>query len=264
MRVPLYVWPLGAALLGSLAALVHYQGRAREAETRAQTLGRQLSEVRFEAKQAKEQWAALQSKAAELDSQLGAAKTRSTASETRSTQLTRELGTIKRRLTEREQREIALLGELDTLRQKVAAGTPAPSAPPQHAPGPTQPAPEPPADLAAYHQRITALEAQLTGLLTRALATPVNTEPPPGTDTPRPASPGRQVVKVGPSEAFVIVDYGSADGAKIGDDLTLIRGTQEVGRVQITDARPHFSLAHPRPAARKGQLQPGDTVILVP
>lgn len=116
------------------------------------------------------------------------------------------------------------------------------------------------ADLDSYRERIAALETQLTEMLTRALAEPAAT--PPAAPVTPPAEPGYRVVRVGPQDAFVIVDYGRDEGATIGDELTLRRGTTVVARVQISDARAKFSVAQVLPAALKRQLQPGDFVLI--
>jgi hypothetical protein len=71
-----------------------------------------------------------------------------------------------------------------------------------------------------------------------------------------------QVVRVGPRDAFVVLDFGAAHGARPGQILSLWRGTSELARVQISDARPRFSLAQVLSATLKGQLQTGDLVLL--
>lgn len=123
-------------------------------------------------------------------------------------------------------------------------------------------------DIAAYRERIADLEAQLTELLTRALSEPASDaaldpaasseSAPTAQTTPSP----HQVVRVGPHDAFVVVDFGRDEGAEIGDELTLYRGTVVVARVQISDARAKFSVAQVLPAALKRQLQPGDFVLI--
>jgi len=67
---------------------------------------------------------------------------------------------------------------------------------------------------------------------------------------------------VRPRNAFAVPDYGAAHGARPGHILSLWRGTSEVARVQISDARLRFSLAEVRFATLKGQLQTGDLIIL--
>ncbi len=225
LRVFASLITLLAAGLG--AAL--WQERAARAELAAQAtrLSRQLADLRYEAKQAARQAETFGRQAVALDVQLGSAKTRTTATESRQLQLTREL-------SQREEREVALLSELATLRQKLD---------------------EPAADAILRQNRIAALEQQLSQLLTRALAGPAG---PAAEEPPAPY----QVVRVGPADAFVVLDYGAAQGARPGDILSLWRGTSPLARVQISEVRPGFSLAQVLPADLKGQLQTGDLVVL--
>lgn len=269
-------------LLGTLAVLivagaigtVHFQRQAAQHAARADVLQRDLAQARTETMQERERAQKLSVKATELDIQLGKAKTRTTATDTKNSQLSRELNAAKSSLTERQQREIALIAEIESLRQKIQAAvadSPAASAlPPSSATVTSAPSAETTTtastssvDVAAYRERISALEAQLTELLARALAEPVTPPTPPTELTPTAQSdPVHQVVRVGPRDAFVIVDYGRDEGAEIGDELTLYRGTAVVARVQISDARAKFSVAQVLPAALKRQLQPGDFVLI--
>lgn len=258
------------ALAGAGAAGFFYFAGEKQLARIAQ-LERELKARDSEATALRDANAKLLTKAAELDTQLGHAKTRSTASETKTVQLARELTATKSTLTERQQREVALMSEIEALRQKIKAAESAPVAvvpvPPVGAPAsmPTTLAPavvSPPAvseeDLAAYERRIIALERQLTELLARALA-----ESPEPTPAPAPAEPvGHRVVRVGAQEAFVVLDYGAEQGAAVGDEATVARGTSVIARVQISDVRPRFSIAQVLPSARKGQLQAGDIVLL--
>ena len=50
-------------------------------------------------------------------------------------------------------------------------------------------------------------------------------------------------------------------GAWPNDIIHLRRGTSGLAQVQISDARPRFSLAQVLPATLKGQLQTGDLVV---
>ncbi|MDP2138515.1 MAG: hypothetical protein Q8J74_11755, partial [Candidatus Didemnitutus sp.] len=118
----------------------------------------------------------------------------------------------------------------------------------------------PPDDLGSFTGRIAALEAQLTDMLTRALAEPVPTALPAEPVPPAPAA--HQVVRVGVKEAFVVLDYGSEHGAVIGEIVSLVRGTSALARVQISDVRPRFSIAQVLPQMRNGQLQTGDIVVI--
>lgn len=262
------------ALVGLLALATHSFRTAHQAGSEAAALALQLNETRAELTRAKARAELLAAKAAELDNELGSAKTRTTATETKSSQINRELSVVKETLAERQQREVALLAEIESLRQQARATevasvlVPVASAPQPKAlePGTTYPLPAmeaesaPPVDFSSFTNRIAALEAQLTEMLTRALAVPVETGVPAGPAPPAPVV--HQVVRVGAKEAFVVLDYGSEHGATIGEFASLSRGTSELARVQISDVRPRFSIAQVLPQMRNGQLQAGDIVVI--
>lgn len=289
-------------LIGLLIALValagggalYFQRLSTQHAARIAALESDLGRARSEATRERERADKLTTKATELDAQLGNAKTRTTATESKNSQLSRDLHAAKSSLSERQQREIALLTEIEALRQQIkfapeTSGLPASTATinspasatsvttvAASAPLITTAAPPPssatitsepltsagrPAesDNEANRERIAVLEAQLTDLLTRALAEPL---PPPAAPAPSRTPSPYQVVRVGPADAFVVVDFGTSHGASLGDELVLCRGTSVIARVQISDARAKFSIAQVLPAALKGQLQPGDFVLI--
>lgn len=259
---------LGALSFGLAATAVSlFIARRDNAELTAQVtrLTRQNADLRYEVKQASQQATDVGQRAVELDSQLGTTKARTTATEAKSVQLTRELTETKTRLTEREQREVALMAELADLRQKAATG----SRPDEPVVLPTlmlaaspAPRPAPAVDAGPYRERIAQLEAQLTQLLTRALAEPAAAAEP--ERAPAPAPVQYQVVRVGAASTFVVVDYGAEQGARPQAIIRLRRGTSELAQVQISDVRPRFSLAQVLPDTLKGQLQTGDIVVFNP
>lgn len=264
------VFALLAVVASSIAVYYGHQAQSRAA--RIAELERDAAASRADAAKARETAAMFQTKAAELDAQLGNVKTRATAVETKSAQLNRELASTKSSLTERQQREVTLLAEIEVLRQKIqAAGAPATAATiipistaTVVATPPTSAASISSEELSGYRERIAALEAQLTELLTRALAEPIAApdEPPTPTDATPTAVAVFKVVRIGAHDAFVIVDFGAEHGAQRGDTLFVSRGTSVVAQVEISDARPRFSVAHVLPTKSKGQLQTGDIVLL--
>lgn len=236
------------ALAGGGVAL-HYRHEAQRERAAAQHLGQQLNDTRAALEHARTRADRLAGQATALDTQLGTAKTRTTATEARSTHLQRELASVKSTLTEREQREVALLAEIESLRRQSPQETPVPVS--------SASVPADPGAAAALTRRLAALEAQLTELLARALAEPAGSSE---SAAELPSAP-LQVVRVGPADAFVVLDYGADHGATVGCEAVLVRGTSAVGRVQISDVRARFSVAQVLPP-HKGQLQPGDIVLL--
>lgn len=238
---------LGAAALGLGLAWWQERHTGRELAAQVSRLSRHNADLNYELKQAAKRAAEVTQRAIELDTQLGTAKARTTTTVSRQVQLTRELTETKAILSDQEHREVALMAELATLRQKVAeAGAPS------TAPAPT---PAPAVDLTTYNRRIAELEQQLTQLLARALAESA-LEPAPA------QAVTHQVVRVGPRDAFVVLDYGREHGARTSDIITVQRGTSAVAQVQISDARPRFSLAQVLPGSLKGPLQSGDLLVL--
>ncbi|MBI2812733.1 MAG: hypothetical protein HYX71_00415 [Opitutae bacterium] len=212
-------------------------------------LSRQNADLRYELKQASRQATEVGQRAVELDSQLGSVKARTTATETKNQLLTREL-------TAREQREVSLMAELAGLRQRSASNAAEQPAGASH--NADQP---PPGDVEPYRRRIAELEQQLIQLLARSLAeTPAEAASPTESPAPQP----HQVVRVGPGDTFVVLDYGAEHGARPQAIFRLRRGTSELAQVQISDVRPRFSLAQVLPGTVKGQLQTGDLVVFNP
>ncbi len=265
---------VGVALVGLLALAIHSFRTAGRAHSEAAALALELSETRAALSRTNARAELLAAKATELDNELGTAKMRTTATETKSAKLNRELSVVIETLAERQQREVALLAEIESLRQQARVTELAAVSPPDAVAlqplgvesETTQSEPAsgaestPPGDLSSFTNRIAALEAQLTEMLTRALAEPVATTPPAGPAPPVPAV--HQVVRVGVQEAFVVLDYGSEHGALIGEFVALARGTSELARVQISDVRPRLSIAQVLPQMRNGQLQAGDIVVI--
>jgi hypothetical protein len=71
------------------------------------------------------------------------------------------------------------------------------------------------------------------------------------------------VLSVGPSNAFVVLDYGSDRGAQVGQQLAVSQGTAVVATVLISDVRPHFAIAQVQPDTVRAVLQKGDLAVLI-
>lgn len=243
MKLPLYAWALAGVATLAVFGFFALQRDNTAGRERIAELTRQNGALQREVALANENLRVSERRAAELDSQLAAAKTFKTSHDTQGVQLVRELNETKSQLSEREQRETALMAELAELRQTVATA---------NAAGATSAA----AEVAAANFRISQLEQQLTP--SAAPSTIPAPLPPP--------EPARQfsVVRVGPRDAFVVIDYGFDQGARAGRLIMLRRGTTTVAYVRISDARPNFSVAQVLPDSLKGQLQTGDFVVLAP
>jgi hypothetical protein len=76
--------------------------------------------------------------------------------------------------------------------------------------------------------------------------------------------PGRStILTVGPSGAFVVLNFGAARGAQIGQKLEVHQGTDIVATVLISDVRTSFSIAQVQPDTLRGVLQKGDLALLI-
>ncbi len=234
MKAKLALSVLGAAVVGLGVALWRARSEAAAAGARATLLARKHAELNYEFNQAQAKARETEETATSLDSQLGRAKTRAIASETKAVELTRAL-------SERDRREADLRSETESLRRQLAA---APAS----------------IEAGALRARLAEREQQLVALLARALEEPASIgDQPPAADFKPPG-----VLRVGPLDSFVIMDYGADHGARAGQILGIRRGTTAVARVQISDARSRFSIAQVLPGSLKGQLQPGDLVVSTP
>lgn len=245
MKLPPYLWILLPAVGGLVAALVITQRDRAELQERVTALSRRNAELRFQIKQAEAGAAEAHQAATGLDALLGRAKSRADASELRSGDLSQALADARASLSSREQFESDLRLEIETLRSQLAAGGTGGEA----------------ADL---QRRVTSLQSQLVDLLTRALDEPaaaVANEPHPVQPVVRPAP---ALLRIGARQAFVVINFGTEQGGRIGQVLAVRQGTSEVATVQISSIRPQFAIAQVLPDTVKGQLQPGDIVVLQP
>ena len=71
------------------------------------------------------------------------------------------------------------------------------------------------------------------------------------------------VLSVGPQNAFVVVNFGSARGAQLGHRLTISQGNAVVATAVISDVRANFSVAQVQPESLRGVLQKGDSAVLI-
>ena len=112
----------------------------------------------------------------------------------------------------------------------------------------------------AYRTTITELERQLAAAGTGAVA-PRGPAASTAVFTNR---AGRAtVLTVGAGNAFVVLNFGSVRGARLGQKLAVNQGTTEVATVLINDVRPNFSIAHVLPESLRGVLQKGDSALLL-
>jgi hypothetical protein len=177
-----------------------------------------------------------------LDTALGEARTKLTAADTRYVETARELSTAKTRIEELEQatRDLNDLQAAHAALGKEVAAL-------REAADPALPA------------AFTRVMKELEGRLIQENTPPV---PVPVLATSR--ARGARVVSVGPSQAFVVLDYGAEHGALPRQEMLIRRGTETLARVHISDVRPRHSVAQVVPDSVQGALHKGDSAVLTP
>jgi hypothetical protein len=187
---------------------------------------------------------------AESDAAHGSTKRKLTAAEASNVQAARELDTLKRGLAEKEAAEKRLSADLDTLRRDLVQARLA-------ATGAT------PEEVEAYKQKISALEAQVSQLLTNPAA---------GGSAPGVVVTGSdgklvriserasaaKIVRVGPKNAFVVLELGSSDGISVGNKFNLTRDGKTIAEGVISEVTATNAIAQVVPASIKSALQAGD------
>ena len=201
---------------------------------------------------ANQQNGALKSRLTTVSGELVAVKTKLTTTGARATQLERDLTVAKSDLSAAKEvvavyelTARALADEVAALRQDLSDSR-ASNASPEA--------------VAAYKATIAELERQLATARNGAAAPAAA-----GASTAVFASrAGRAtVLTVGPGGAFVVLNFGSARGAQLGQRLTVSQGTDEVATLLISDVRTNFSVAQVLPDTLRGVLQKGDLAVLI-
>ncbi len=201
---------------------------------------------------AHEQTGSLKAKVASLDASLAAVRTalaatdeKLSAAELRAVVLDHDLSSAKTLLTFHEQNAKALADEVAALRADLDDSRTSNASPEA---------------VAAYRNTIAELEKQLASARHGATAG-VGYGAATATFTNR--SGRATVLNVGPSNAFVVLNYGSARGAQLGQRLNVSQGTEVVATVHISDVRTQFSIAQVQPDTLRGVLQKGDSAVLI-
>lgn len=187
----------------------------------------------------------LKANLATAETALAGARDQLSSAELRATVLAHDLAQAKGVLSVYEQTARALGEEVASLKADLA-DTRATFASPEA--------------VAAYKNTIAELERQLANARNGAAATTAA-----GASTAVFASrPGRAtVLTVGPQGAFVVLNFGSNRGARVGQRLEVSQGHSVVATVAISDVRTNFSVAQVEPESVRGVLQKGDLALLI-
>ncbi len=217
-----------------------------------QLLAAQLADTRARATKlesdlatANEQNGTLKANLAAASTELTTTKDKLSAAEMRIVVLDHDLAKTKSLLALQEQNARALAEEVASLRHDLDDARNSNASPEA---------------VAGYKNTIAELERQLANSRNGAAATSTT-----GAATAVFASrAGRAtVLTVGPSSAFVVLNYGTARGAQLGQRLNVSQGTEIVATVQISDVRANFSIAQVQPETLRGVLQKGDSALLI-
>ncbi|MBI5767059.1 MAG: hypothetical protein HZA93_04640 [Verrucomicrobia bacterium] len=194
---------------------------------------------------ANEQNGTLKANLASSTAELETTREKLTSAELRAVVLDHDLAKTKSLLALQEQNARALATEVSSLRHDLDDARNSNASPEA---------------VAAYKNTIAELERQLANARNGAAAPTAA-----GASTAVFSSrPGRAtVLTVGPQGAFVVLNFGSARGAKVGQKLEVSQGTQIVATVLISDVRANFSVAQVQPDTLRGVLQKGDSALLV-
>jgi hypothetical protein len=184
-------------------------------------------------------------RATALDRRLAAAEARTDAVNRELVEARTDAAQAKTVLGVYETTARELADELAALRQDLAA---------------TRASNASPAAVQAYRSTIAELERQLAASSHGAAAPTA-----PGASTAVFTSrAGRAtVLTVGPESAFVVLNFGSARGAQLGQKLNVSQGNTIVATVTISDVRGNFSVAQVLPDTLRGVLQKGDSAVLL-
>jgi septal ring factor EnvC (AmiA/AmiB activator) len=193
----------------------------------------------------KEQNGALKATTATLDRELADNRAKLSAAEQRVAQTAQDLIDTKSVLAVYEATTRALGDEVAALRQDLDESR-ASNASPEA--------------VQAYKATIAELEKQLAVAKNGATLTPGTG----GSTAVFASRAGRAtILTVGPQSAFVVLNFGSARGAKLGQKLTVSQGPNEVATIAISDVRANFSVAQVLPDSLRGVLQKGDSALLI-
>ncbi|MEY3609039.1 MAG: hypothetical protein RLZZ447_1827 [Verrucomicrobiota bacterium] len=245
-RLPLLLCLIALAGAGGSAFLALRIGNSKqvlevrlaESQARATRLETELEGTRAEA-------TARQQRATGLEVELARTSERLAGVEARGRETERALADTRTVLALYESTARALEEEITALRRDLEA---------------TRASQASPEAVQAYRQTIADLERQLASARN---GTAVPATPGASTAVFTNRAGRATVLSVGPGNAFVVLNFGTARGARPGQRLQVSQGGRLLATVLISDARAQFSVAQVEPDSLRGVLQKGDEALLV-
>jgi uncharacterized protein HemX len=236
-------------------------------------------------KQLQSELSASQTKATNLEGDLAKAAEERTRLVTNLSRTDGELGDVKRSLTAAEARNVQIGREAETLRQSVAAKTAAEKKLNEDLDVlrrelvQTRLAAQVgnPEEIERYKQTIATLEARVAELQaapaagSRPASSSSFTAPAasttPGSSESAAAVSDRtasaRIAQVGPRNAFVILELGSADGIVAGNRFNLVRDGKTIAEATVSSVQASFVVAQIAPSSIQAAPVPGDSATLV-
>jgi septal ring factor EnvC (AmiA/AmiB activator) len=252
-RLPLILCAI--ALLGTTVSAVLYlrignskqllELRLTESQSRVARLDSDLTAARTHTEELRTHTSELRTRVSALDVELARSNEKLVAAGARATQLERSLTDTRSVLAVYESTTRALGDEINALRRDLDQSRTSNASPEA---------------VQAYKTTIAELERQLASARNgAALPSAVGASTAVFTSRAGRAS----ILNVGPGNAFVVLNFGSARGAQLGHRLQVSQGNVLVATVVISDVRTNFSVAQVQPETLRGVLQKGDSAVLI-
>jgi hypothetical protein len=73
-----------------------------------------------------------------------------------------------------------------------------------------------------------------------------------------------QIMKVGPRNSFVVINYGTVHGAVPNQRFQLQRGSKALAQAEISLVKEHYSIAQVLPESLSGSIRKGDAAFISP
>lgn len=233
-------------------------------------------------KQLQTELSASETKATNLEGDLTKAAEERTRLVTNLSRTDGELGDVKRSLTAAEARNVQIAREVETLKQSVAAKTAAEKKLNEDLDGlrrelvQTRLAAQVgnPEEVEQYKQTIATLEARVAELQ----AGPALGSRPGSSFTSSSSASGSpaassvvvsertasaRIAQVGPRNAFVVLELGTADGITEGNRFNIVRDGKTIADATVSSVQASFVVAQIAPASIQAAPVPGDTASLV-
>lgn len=226
---------LAVTLLAAAAAVFLQYRKTTRLEASLATAETAAAAHSAKASAADKRTAEVRARLAEIDEQLSAARAATSETEARLAQANRDMAEQRNRTSAAEEHAKRHEEAADELRRELA------------------------------HMKLTAPPFTMTEVETlqaRLADAESRLEALAPTEAPEPVR--ATVLRVGPDEAFVVLDYGAEQGARLDQQLQVRRGTEAVATVRISRLHPQLSLALVEPQSLRSGLRKGDSAPISP